>query len=250
MSLRIRYQYSTGSTLGYSVERLSDGLFWDFAGSIFNALGSITTGNLIASLPEDTSNFAGRYKVTLVTTAAGWTDGDFAITIHNTAASNAVVGQLGCVMHSKDDATVIPSAGGIDPLTEPVPGSFASGTAGYVLGHLSAGTDPWAITPTSGYSAGTFGNLVVTNLNATVSSRSTYAGGTVQLAANGLDLIPCESLNARQALVEILAANCGVLSGAGTGPIVIKGAGTVTTRITATVDTYGNRSIVTMSPPT
>ena len=30
MSLRIRFQYATGSSLGYSIERLGDGSFFDF----------------------------------------------------------------------------------------------------------------------------------------------------------------------------------------------------------------------------
>ena len=50
MPLRIRFQYPTGSSLGYSIERLSDGTFFDFADSTFKA----TPATLIASLPEDT----------------------------------------------------------------------------------------------------------------------------------------------------------------------------------------------------
>ena len=61
MALRIRFQYPTGSQLGYSVERLADGLFLDFADGTFKA----TPTTPIASLPEDSGNFLGRYKVTL-----------------------------------------------------------------------------------------------------------------------------------------------------------------------------------------
>ena len=31
MALRIQFQYPTGSRLGYSIERLSDGSFYDFS---------------------------------------------------------------------------------------------------------------------------------------------------------------------------------------------------------------------------
>lgn len=47
-----------------------------------------------------------------------------------------------------------------------------------------------------------------------------------------------------QACRLIAAANGGKISGAGTTTEVIKGAGTSTTRITATVDSSGNRSVV------
>lgn len=70
------------------------------------------------------------------------------------------------------------------------------------------------------------------------------------LASGGLDSISIESgINARQALSPILAACAGSLSGAGTGTIVIKAGGVDTTRITATTDSSGNRSSVSLSLP-
>ena len=57
-------------------------------------------------------------------------------------------------------------------------------------------------------------------------------------------------VNARQALSPILAASAGVLLGAGTGTIVIKGGNVATTRIAATTDNAGNRTAVTLSLPT
>jgi hypothetical protein len=111
---------------------------------------------------------------------------------------------------------------------------------------------------------GTFGAY----LDVAVSSRSTYAGGAVAsvvapvtvginndksgyiLGATGLDAISVEvGVNARQALAPILAASAGVLLGAGTGTIVIKGGNSATTRITATTDNAGNRTAVTLSLP-
>ena len=74
--------------------------------------------------------------------------------------------------------------------------------------------------------------------------------GPVVLAAAGLDAIPVEAgINVRQALSPILAAAAGVLSGAGTGTVVIKAPGTTTTRINATVDVAGNRTATTLTLP-
>jgi hypothetical protein len=54
-------------------------------------------------------------------------------------------------------------------------------------------------------------------------------------------------LTPRQAMRLFAAALGGVLSGAGTTTITIKGAGVGTTRVTATVDTDGNRSALTLN---
>jgi hypothetical protein len=241
MALRIRFQYQTGSNLGYSIERLSDGLLYDFSTSTFVASPS----TLIASLPEDSGNFLGRFKLTLSPTpTAQFSDGDYVVTIHNQANSNVVVAELSATMHAGDDATVIPQplASVVDPWSVSLPGSYATGSAGSILG---------------------------VNLDAHVSSRSTFAGGAVasvtapvtvgtnndkagySLVSSGLDAIQIESgVNARQALSPILAASAGVISGAGTGVVVIKGGDSSTTRITATTDNAGNRSSVTLTLPT
>jgi hypothetical protein len=99
-------------------------------------------------------------------------------------------------------------------------------------------------------------------LDTTVSSRSTQvlanpsqpivtdANGRVALSSNGLDAITVETgVNARQALSPILASAAGVLAGAGTGTILIKGGNTNVTRIIATTDNAGNRSSVVLSLP-
>ena len=118
------------------------------------------------------------------------------------------------------------------------------------------------------YTAGTAGAILGQNLDARISTRSTYAGGAVAsvtapvtvgtnndkagyvLSSAGLDAIAIEAgVNARQALSPILAASAGVVAGAGTGVIVIKGGNSATTRITATTDNAGNRSSVTLTLP-
>jgi hypothetical protein len=70
------------------------------------------------------------------------------------------------------------------------------------------------------------------------------------LSASGLDAVAVEAgLNARQGLATMLAAVAGMVSGAGTGVVVIKGGNTSTTRITATTDNAGKRSSVILTPP-
>ena len=298
MALRIRFQYPTGSKLGYSIERLIDGSFYDFSTGTFVAAPATP----INSLPEDAGNFLGRYKATLTPTpVAQFSDGDYVVTVHDQSASNNVVAELAATMHSGDDATVFPqsAANTIDPWSTLLPGSYPAGTAGAILGQnldarvstrstyaggvvaavaapvtvgtnndkvgyalASSGLD--AIQVQSGLNA----RQALQNLDAAVSTRSIYAGGPVAsvtapvtvgtnndkvgyaLAASGLDAIQVESgVNARQALSPILAACAGVVAGAGTGVIVIKGGNSSTTRITATTDNAGNRSSVTLTLP-
>jgi hypothetical protein len=70
------------------------------------------------------------------------------------------------------------------------------------------------------------------------------------LGGQGLDSILIENgINLRQAISPILAASAGVLTGAGTGTIVIRGANVATSRIMASTDNAGNRTSVTLSLP-
>lgn len=306
MALRIRFQYATGSSLAYSIERLSDGSLYDFADGTFKS----TPATLTATLAEDVGSFAGRYKATRASTpAAQFSNGDYCVSIHDAGSSNAVVGQLGAVMFNGDDSTVFPTAGVSDPWAALLPGSYAAGTAGSILGSrldtpvstrsagdpwsaplpgsYGAGTagsivgsrldaqvstrsagDPWSAALPGAYPAGTAGSIVGSRLDAAVSTRSTYAGGPVSsvvgpvtvgsnqdktgytLGGSGLDAVAVEAgLNARQALSLVAAATAGVLTGAGTGSVVVKGVGVATSRITATTDAGGNRSQVVLALP-
>lgn len=175
--------------------------------------------------------------------------------------------------------------GGFDPWNVALPGSYVAGTAGArvamldaaVTSRLSASgyTAPPSVSsivtavwdePASAHSVtGTFGS----RLDAAVSSRSTFTGDSVlnvvnpvtvganadksgyALGASGLDAVLVEpGVNVRQALSPILAALAGVVSGAGTESIQIKGGNSATTRITAAVDALGNRTSVSLTLPT
>lgn len=145
-------------------------------------------------------------------------------------------------------------------------GTHGSGGWG---GSGGSATDPWATFLPGAYQAGTAGAILGNYLDAKVSTRSTYAGGPVAsvsapvtvgtnndklgyfLASAGLDSITIENgVNARQAISPILAASAGVLLGAGTGTVTIKGGNVNTTRITANTDNAGNRTGVTLNLPT
>jgi hypothetical protein len=165
------------------------------------------------------------------------------------------VGELAVVMHAGNDATVIPgsSGGGTDPWATPLPGSYPAGSAGAILGsNLDA-----KVSSRSTFAGGAVASVTAPVTVGTNNDKTGYTVSTVQdksgyvLAAAGLDAIQVESgVNARQALSPILAASAGVLLGAGTGTIVIKGGNVAVTRVTATTDNAGNRTAVTLSLPT
>ena len=277
MALRIRYASTPGATLGYSIERLADGLYYDFNNAVFTA----TPTTLMNSLTAATGLLGGLYRDTIASTPQSvFSNGEYAVNIHNIGATSAVIGVLGATMFGGDSAPVF-AAPAVDPWTALLPGSYLSGTAGAILGtYLDAkistrstgagqGADPWATTLPGSYAQGTAGSILGSYLDAKVSTRSTYAGGPVasvmtpvtvgtvndkagySLAASGLDNIVVETgINVRQALSPILAAAAGSVSGAGTGTIIIRGGNVATTRITASTDNAGNRSSVTLSLPT
>jgi hypothetical protein len=245
MGLRIRFQYQPAASLGCSIERLNDGLLYDFA-TVGPTAGAFTASPSVSitAVPEDVGSFIGRYKATLTTTSpTQFVDGAYCVTIHNMASNNIVVAELGVDMHSGDDSPVFPGQ--------------------------ASGSDPWSTILPGSYPAGSVGAIVGTNLDVRVSSRSTFAGGPVasvtapvsvganndkggySLSPTGMDPIVVEAgVNARQALSPILAAAAGTLSGAGTGTIVIKGGNATTTRIIATSDSSGNRPSVILALPT
>lgn len=138
MPMRFRFQYSSGSNLGFSVERLADGLFFDFAtsGSTAQTFCSTPTQQIMP-VTEGAGVLLGSYNYTITNTPATvFTDGDYALRIHNIASADMVVGLIGDVMYNGDDEPVFPSGAGVDPLTEVVPGSYASDSAGAAIGQI------------------------------------------------------------------------------------------------------------------
>lgn len=238
MALRVRFQTAAGASLGYSIERLADGTYYDFSDGTFRA-SPVTA---VAPLSALSGPFTGQYSATLNPTPIDqFSNGEYTIGVHDLNASSLLVGLMGATLYSGDDAPVFPPGGDSDPWATLLPGSYPAGTAGFLVG---------------------------SRLDAPISSRSTYAGGPVasvtapvtvgtnadkagySLATAGLDAIFVEpGINARQALAPILAAAAGSLSGAGTGTVVIRGGGSTVTRVTATTDAAGNRTSVVLALP-
>ncbi len=230
MALRIRFLGPTGSSLGFSIERLSDGSLYDFSTSQFTS-GTPTTP--LQSLPENLPSFPGQYKATLATTPVSqFSNGDYAITVVDRGA-NLCVGVTNAVMSNGDDATVIPG-GPVASVVAPVTVGTNNDKSGYALSQgFPSNFASLAIDSTGRITAGS------------VADKSGYA-----LAAAGLDAIPVEAgINARQALAPILAASAGVVTGAGTGTIVFQGANGSTSRIVANTDNAGNRLSVVLALP-
>jgi hypothetical protein len=108
MALRVRVQYDDpAASLGYSVERLSDGLLYDFADGTFRSVPA----SPISPLTAGSGSFARRYTATLTPTPTGqFPDGDYSVAIHDAGAGNAVVAELPDVMANGDDASLSPAA--------------------------------------------------------------------------------------------------------------------------------------------
>ena len=151
-----------------------------------------------------------------------------------------------------DLANATDGLGALKTLIDTVNSDLANGTDG--LGALKALID----TVNSDLANGTDGlGALKTLIDAipTTAMRGTDGANTTKtgyaLASDGLDNVVVETgVNARQALAIISAALAGVLSGAATATITIKALkNDGTTRISATVDSDGNRSAITATLP-
>ncbi|MFM7319216.1 MAG: hypothetical protein ACKO5E_19900, partial [bacterium] len=167
------------------------------------------------------------------------------------------------------------AGGPVQSVTNPVTVGTNQDKSGYIMAasaidsiSSAVSKNVWEYTTSNITLAGSLGKLLKDNIDVPVSSRSTFAGGPVQsvtnpvtvgtnqdksgyaLAASGLDSISIEQgINLRQAIAPILAATAGVISGAGTGQIVIRGGNTAVSRILASTDNQGNRTSVTLILP-
>jgi hypothetical protein len=183
MALRIRFQGPTGSTFGFSIERLVDGLLYDFSTSTFSS--NPTT--LVLALPENTSRFPGQYRISLgPTPAAQFTDGDYAVVILDQLA-NIVVGQFAVVMHAGDDTTQIPG-GPVASVTAPVTVGTNSDKVGYALTQsFPANFNALAIASGGTVTAGTVvdknGYSLTQGFPANFNSLSISVGGSVTSAS-------------------------------------------------------------------
>lgn len=182
-------------------------------------------------------------------------------------------------LYFKEFTTANPSTGAaVNADTLPVATANHNGTDDgaftLTVTNIDAGRYKIAGTVPSGYAGGDVVNITVAATCSSIAGKAVvdtfgidtkrigdlhdFDGGAVAsvtapvvLSSAGFDNIVVETgINARQALSPILAAAAGVVSGAGTGTVVLKGGNVTTTRITATTDSDGNRSSVTLAIPT
>lgn len=132
-----------------------------------------------------------------------------------------------------------------------------AGSTGEALGDAGSAGDPWNTALPGAYAAGTAGKIIGDNINATVSSRSSHSAadvwavGTRTLTSFGTLVADIWALaietgyTAKNSMRLMLAALAGKLSGAETTTVVIRDVTDAKDRITATVDESGNRTSVT-----
>ena len=155
---------------------------------------------------------------------------------------------------------------------EPIADHQAAGSTGEALGAAGGGSTPSAIAdavwdePLAGHATAGSAGKALSDVEAKVITikaktdllafagtdvKATLDAETVDLSASGVDLVTIEpGLNLRQAMTLCTAAAAGEIAGSETDTVVIQGAGTNTTRISALVDGAGNRVIVTLTLPT
>ena len=80
-----------------------------------------------------------------------------------------------------NNVIAIPTASSISTAvwTEPIPGSFAAGSAGAKLNSAASAGDPWSTALPGSYAAGTAGNILGNRLDVAVSTRSTLTDALV-----------------------------------------------------------------------
>ncbi len=115
--------------------------------------------------------------------AAHWANYTTLAVTELTGSSGTYVASFPTVITTADEYTVVvrQKVGGSNAVTDPVIaiGTITwNGTAAETLNSASS-TDPWAAALPGSYGSGTAGSIVGNNLNAAVSTRSTYAGGAV-----------------------------------------------------------------------
>lgn len=139
-----------------------------------------------------------------------------------------------------------------DPLTNAVPGSYGVGSAGAVLGSLTnTNTEVVGIkSKTDNLPAAPADETLIinaTNALATAIAALPNATAIANALLDDTDAIET-GLTPRGALRIMIAALAGLAAGLDTGSITFQNPAGTKTRITATGDTNGNRSAITLDP--
>lgn len=130
-----------GLNLGFAVQRPGTALFFDFAGGVLDFVATPGTPTM-ALTNQANATFQNLYTATYggpVLPAGVWTDGAYNVLVFNLDTGVLISDPIQVILHGGDDAPVFSSgSGGSDPWATPLPGSYAAGTAGYVLGNVGA----------------------------------------------------------------------------------------------------------------
>lgn len=200
MPLRVRFQYSSGSSLGVSVEQLSTGSFFDFSTSgstaqTFVPLASAATP--IEPIPEGTGITLGSYSLTYAATPiAQWTNGDYAVRIHNSNSANMTIGMIGATIWDGDDqpsvdSTVAPNwfaTGGSAPSAAAVATAILTDTTSTdldtpgSLGYMIAHAPSWYVSPTVPPTAAQIATAILTDTTASDLSIAGSLGSIITTA--------------------------------------------------------------------
>jgi hypothetical protein len=218
---------NTAQTAGRIIGTLLAGNHNAQSGDGYAVVNHVTYGNsvirtAIASVASDTAAILSITTAMLSQTTAILDD------TNELQTDWANDGRLDLLLDAASTLTVANIATGI--LGMAVPGVFATGTVGFLLGNQLANTTASMI---SGI------NTVVNDIHSDVSSIPTATAAAVAIeTVEG-------TLTYTQALRLIIAALAGKLSGGGTATLKFKDTTDTKDRITATVDANGNRTNIT-----
>lgn len=136
MPLHVYFNSGQGQSLQFCIKERATGYYYDFSTTSTTPTFTATPVTKWDSLPASpASDEVGLYETILTPTpSASWNNDQYVIIV---STGSLVIGVAGSVMFEGDDGPVFPSgSGGVDPLSENVPGSYASGTAGSAIGEI------------------------------------------------------------------------------------------------------------------
>jgi hypothetical protein len=156
-------------------------------GNVTGSVGSVTgaVGSVTGAVGSVTGNVGGNVTGSVGSVAAGGiTSATFAAGAINAAA--IATGAIDADALAADAAAEIVAA----VWDEPTAGNVTAGTFGAAVVAAGSAGDPWSTSLPGAYGAGTAGKIIGDNINATISSRSTYAGADTAGTTTLLGRIP------------------------------------------------------------
>jgi len=174
---------------GYS---LSQAFPANFSSLSVDASGRVDVGKILGTTSAGVAGYVGIdwSHVNAPTTALALTNTTISSGQQvdlNTIKTQAVTAAAGVTFPASIGTSTLTAANVWDLATT---GHTTAGTFGAAVVAAGSAGDPWATSLPGAYSVGTAGYILGTNLNATVSSRSTYAGGDTSGVTTLLTRLP------------------------------------------------------------